>query len=51
MITHSVPEIKEMVYFYYCKATKSGGGEETEQVETKIQPDKILGMFKIMEGK
>lgn len=22
MITHSVPERKEMVYFYYCKATE-----------------------------
>lgn len=48
--THPLPERKEMVYFYFCKATEWGGGrEETEQVETKIQTDKILDKFKIME--
>lgn len=47
---HPVSEKKEMLYFYY-QETKWGrdGGEETEQVETKIQADKILGKFKIME--
>lgn len=51
MIIHPVSERKEMLYFYDCKATEWGGegGEETEQVETKIQTDKILGNFKIME--
>lgn len=50
--THPLPERKEMVYFYYCKATEWGRGgerEEIEQVETKIQTDKILDKFKIME--
>lgn len=40
-----------MLHFCYCQATEWGrdGGEETEQVETKIQADEILGKFKIME--
>lgn len=48
---HPVSERKEMLHFFYCQATERGGdgGEETEQVETKIQADKILGKFKIME--
>lgn len=35
MISHSVPENNKMDYFYCCKATEWGGGEEAEQVEIK----------------
>lgn len=50
MITHPVPERKQIVFFSYYKATEfGGGGEKTEQDETKIQTDTILDKFKIKE--
>lgn len=53
ILIHFLKERKWFI-FYYCKTTEwgregGGGGEETEQVETKIQTDKILDKFKIME--